>query len=73
MSEKVDNQGKEDPLGEVVTGGELVWDEYHCNPRAEVVLVSNDMVGFRVEAWYIKKKRSVTFWQGQERLSTDKQ
>lgn len=42
---------------EVATSGEIVWDEYHCNPRAEIVLVSKDMVGFRVEAWYIKKKR----------------
>jgi len=57
MCEEVENQSQEDTLSEVGTSGEIVWDEYHCNPRAEVVLVSKDMVGFRVEAWYIRKKR----------------
>jgi hypothetical protein len=37
--------------------GEITWDEFHCNPRAEVVLVSKDMVGFRVDAFYMSKKR----------------
>jgi hypothetical protein len=36
---------------------EIVWDDYHCNPRAEVVLVSADMVGFRVDAFYNTKTR----------------
>jgi len=35
----------------------ITWDEYHCSPRAEVILVSSDMIGFRVDAWYLKKKR----------------
>lgn len=40
------------------TVGDVVrWDECHSNPRAEVVLVSEDMVGFRVDAWYLKMKR----------------
>lgn len=57
MCEKVENQNQEDTVSDIATSGEIVWDEYHCNPRAEIVLVSKDMVGFRVEAWYIKKKR----------------
>lgn len=35
----------------------ITWDEFHCSPQAEVVLASKDMVGFRVDAWYMKKKR----------------
>jgi hypothetical protein len=35
----------------------IIWDEHHCSPRAEVVLVSKDMVGFRVDAWFMKRKR----------------
>jgi hypothetical protein len=35
----------------------ITWDEFHCSPRAEVVLVSKDMIGFRVDAWYLKKRR----------------
>jgi hypothetical protein len=53
MSENGDKQKGSD--GEAK--GEIVWDDYHCNPRAEAVLVSADMVGFRVDAFYISKKR----------------
>jgi hypothetical protein len=35
----------------------ITWDEYHCSPRAELILVSKDMVGFRVDTWYMKKHR----------------
>jgi hypothetical protein len=35
----------------------ITWDEFHCSPRAEVVLISQDMIGFRVDAWYLKKRR----------------
>jgi hypothetical protein len=35
----------------------IIWDEHHSSPRAEVVLVSKDMVGFRVDAWFMKRKR----------------
>jgi hypothetical protein len=27
------------------------WDKHRHNPNAEVVLVSKDKIGFRVEAW----------------------
>jgi hypothetical protein len=43
------------------TDGQLVevkiWDKHRNNPMAEVVLVSKDKIGFRVEAWYIQKHR----------------
>jgi hypothetical protein len=35
----------------------IIWDEHHSSPRAEVVLVSKDKVGFRVDAWFMKRKR----------------
>jgi hypothetical protein len=38
------------------------WDEHRNNPTAEVVLVSRDRIGFRVEAWYISKQRSVIWF-----------
>lgn len=40
-------------------GGTITWDDFHSSPRAEVVLVSKDMVGFRVDAWCMKRQRSV--------------
>jgi hypothetical protein len=33
------------------------WDDSHDNPKAEVVLISNDSIGFRVDAWYFAEKR----------------
>jgi hypothetical protein len=33
------------------------WDEHHNDPQADVVLVSEDDVSFRVNSWYIKQKR----------------
>jgi hypothetical protein len=47
----------EDPAGEA---GGLVWDEFHRDPRAEVVLVSKDNIGFRVPAWSLAQSRCVT-------------
>jgi hypothetical protein len=35
----------------------IIWDDHCDNPRAEIILVSNDMIGFRVKAWQLKKKR----------------
>jgi hypothetical protein len=35
----------------------ITWDEFHCSPRAELILVSKEMVGFRVDIWYMKKHR----------------
>jgi hypothetical protein len=36
---------------------EIRWDEQYDNPASEIVLVSSDRVGFRVDAWVFKKKR----------------
>jgi hypothetical protein len=36
---------------------DITWDEHYDNPDAKIVLVSKDKVGFRVEAWYLKKRR----------------
>jgi hypothetical protein len=36
---------------------DITWDEHYDNPDAKIILVSKDKVGFRIEAWYIKKKR----------------
>jgi hypothetical protein len=33
------------------------WDEHYDNPKAEIILVSNHKVGFRVDAWQFKKER----------------
>jgi hypothetical protein len=33
------------------------WDDHHNNPKAEVILVSTDEVGFRVDSWYFSQKR----------------
>jgi hypothetical protein len=37
--------------------GGITWDKHHCNPRAEIILVSEDMIGFRVDVWYMTQKR----------------
>jgi len=33
------------------------WDHAHNNPKAEVLLISSDGVGFRVDSWYFAQKR----------------
>lgn len=33
------------------------WDDHYDNPEAEIILVSNDKVGFRVDAWHFQKER----------------
>jgi hypothetical protein len=45
------NESEIDGTQDVIT-----WDDFHCSPRAEIVLVSKDMVGFRVDAWYMRMK-----------------
>jgi hypothetical protein len=54
-------------MGDTKEAGEVTslddnftWDGLHNSPQAEVVLVSKDKVGFRVYAWYMRRKRSVT-------------
>jgi hypothetical protein len=49
--------GDNDEAGAGVKAGEVTWDDFHNSPQAEIVLVSKDRVGFRVYAWYMKKKR----------------
>jgi hypothetical protein len=36
---------------------EIKWDKQYDNPDAKIILVSSDIVGFRVDAWYFGKKR----------------
>jgi len=56
--QKDNGQGREvDVSGIASTAGDIAWDELHCDPRAEVVLVSSDGVGFRVGSWYMREKR----------------
>jgi hypothetical protein len=58
MDENGDREKKgEEGVSETAASGAIVWDEYHCNPRADAVLVSADMVGFWGDAFYISKKR----------------
>jgi hypothetical protein len=35
----------------------LSWDTHYDNPQAEISLISSDKIGFKVEAWQLKKKR----------------
>lgn len=35
------------------------WDPFYDNPAAELILVSSDEVGFRVDAWTFSKRRYV--------------
>jgi hypothetical protein len=58
--------GDNDEAGAGVKAGEvtafddnITWDDFHNSPQAEIMLVSKDLVGFRVYAWYMKKKRLV--------------
>jgi hypothetical protein len=37
------------------TIGVKSWDSSHS--KAEIVLISNDGIGFRVDAWYFAQKR----------------
>ena len=38
------------------SGLDKVYDENHNDPSADVILVSNDNVSFRVSSWYLKQK-----------------
>jgi hypothetical protein len=33
------------------------WDDHYDNPKAEIILVSKDRIGFRVDAWHFQKER----------------
>lgn len=58
-----DNEARETGISEGESQSSIIdsitWDDFHDSPQAEIVLVSKDMVGFRVYAWYMRKKRSV--------------
>jgi len=49
------NQEEDDNLDTA----DIEWDDQYDNPDEKIVLVSNDNVGFRVDAWYFMKKRYV--------------
>jgi hypothetical protein len=55
----IDEAVKNENKGKEVAEQEIEWDEQYDNPAAEIVLLSSDRVGFRVDAWFFKKKRSV--------------
>lgn len=38
------------------SGLNKVYDENHNDPSADVILVANDNVSFRVSSWYLKQK-----------------
>jgi hypothetical protein len=35
----------------------VTWDDHYDDPKAEVILIANDRIGFRVDAWQLKKQR----------------
>jgi hypothetical protein len=49
--EEEDHEDKEDKEDKIT------WDERYDNPASEIVLVSNDEVGFRVDCWLFKEHR----------------
>jgi hypothetical protein len=54
QSEKKKEEDKEDNED---TQDEIKWDDRYDNPTSEIVLVSSDKVGFRIDAWIFKKQR----------------
>ena len=42
---------------ETIETMEPCWDAQHNDPKADVILVSEDNVYFRVHSWYFKQKR----------------
>jgi hypothetical protein len=38
------------------SGANVVYDDKHNDPSADIVLVSSDNVSFRVSSWYMKQK-----------------
>lgn len=57
VQQKTTEPGQEVESTAKTVGDVVRWDDCHSSPRAEEVLVSEDMVGFRVDAWYLKMKR----------------
>jgi hypothetical protein len=44
-------------IGNLSLSDVSTWDEHYDDPKAEIILVSNDKIGFRVDAWHEKKER----------------
>ena len=51
----------DDTKGSDQTGSltDFTFDEQHDDPKADVILVSTDNVGFRIHSWTFKKRRCV--------------
>jgi hypothetical protein len=48
---------KNQDAGNDVDMANIKWDDQYDDPDAKIILISNDNVGFRVDAWPFKKKR----------------
>ena len=44
-------------IGDLSLSDITSWDEHYDNPKAEIILASNDKIGFRVDAWHFQKER----------------
>jgi hypothetical protein len=47
------------PISTTSPSADVTWDDHYDNPKAEIILTSKDKIGFRVDAWQLKKQRSV--------------
>jgi hypothetical protein len=47
------------PASTTLSSANVTWDDHYDNPKAEIILTSKDKIGFRVDAWQLKKQRSV--------------
>lgn len=36
---------------------DIKWDEHYDNPKSDLILLSSDRVGFKVETWTLRKHR----------------
>jgi hypothetical protein len=48
---------KQTPMSIPSPVANIIWDSHYDNPKAEIILISDDMIGFRVKAWQLKKQR----------------
>ena len=47
------------PMSTTSSSASVTWDDHYDNPKAEIILTSKNKIGFRVDAWQLKKQRSV--------------
>lgn len=52
----IDLDSDEVPDGPVPKDGSICWDTHYDSPKADLILISKDMVGFRVDSWLMAKK-----------------